>query len=129
MQQTLIFPLLLLAGVLLPLEGAPGWLQVASDLNPLTYIVEAERALFAGQYPADTVLAGFVAAAASPRPRAWCRPAGDEAAPAKLSGAGARSTASVTGCVSSWRVSCALPGLGADLEHGPGRPPAPARRR
>ena len=26
-QQTLIFPLLLLAGVLLPLEGAPGWLQ------------------------------------------------------------------------------------------------------
>lgn len=62
-QQTLIFPLLLLAGVLLPLDGAPRWLQVASDLNPLKYVVEAERALFAGQYPADTVIAGFVAAA------------------------------------------------------------------
>ena len=61
-QQTLIFPLLLLAGVLLPLAGAPRWLEVASDLNPLTYIVEAERALFAGSSPADTVLAGFVAA-------------------------------------------------------------------
>ena len=47
-QQTLVFPLLLLAGVLLPLEGAPGWLQTASDLNPLTYIVEAARHLFAG---------------------------------------------------------------------------------
>ena len=43
-QQTLVFPLLLLAGVLLPLEGAPGWLQTASDLNPLKYVVEAARA-------------------------------------------------------------------------------------
>ena len=62
-QQTLIFPLLLLAGVLLPLEGAPGWLRTASDLNPLKYVIEAERALFAGTFPADTVLAGFAASA------------------------------------------------------------------
>jgi len=61
-QQTMIFPLLLLAGVLLPLEGAPGWLQTAADLNPLTYVVEAERALFAGSFPADTVAYGFVGA-------------------------------------------------------------------
>ena len=62
-QQTLIFPVLLLAGVLLPLEGAPGWLQTAADLNPLKYLVEAERALFAGTFPADTVLAGVGASA------------------------------------------------------------------
>jgi ABC-2 type transport system permease protein len=63
-QQTLIFPLLLLAGVLLPVdEGAPAWLRVLADLNPLTYIVEAERALFAGQFPADTITAGVAAAA------------------------------------------------------------------
>lgn len=62
-QQTLIFPVLLLAGVLLPLDGAPGWLRTASDLNPLTYVIEAERALFAGTLPAGTVLAGFAAAA------------------------------------------------------------------
>lgn len=62
-QQTLIFPLLLLAGVLLPLDGAPGWLQTASDLNPMTYIVEAGRALFAGSYPVDTVAYGFLGAA------------------------------------------------------------------
>jgi ABC-2 type transport system permease protein len=61
-QQTLIFPVLLLAGVLLPLEGAPGWLQVAADLNPMKYVVEAERALFAGSFPVDTVAYGFVGA-------------------------------------------------------------------
>lgn len=60
-QQTLIFPVLLLAGVLLPLDGAPRWLQVASDLNPLTYVVEAERALFAGTFPVDTVGYGALA--------------------------------------------------------------------
>ncbi len=62
-QQTAIFPFLLLAGVLLPLDGAPRWLRVASDLNPMTYVVDAERALFAGTFPAGTVLAGFAAAA------------------------------------------------------------------
>ncbi|MET0520886.1 MAG: ABC transporter permease, partial [Jiangellaceae bacterium] len=61
-QQTLIFPVLLLGGVLLPLEGAPGWLQTAADLNPLKYVVEAERALFAGSFPADTVTYGFIGA-------------------------------------------------------------------
>ncbi|WP_377321361.1 ABC transporter permease [Pimelobacter simplex] len=60
-QQTVIFPLLLLAGVLLPLDGAPGWLRTASDVNPLTHIVEAERALFAGSFPGETVLYGAVA--------------------------------------------------------------------
>ena len=62
-QQTVIFPVLLLAGVLLPLEGAPGWLQVAADLNPLKYVVEAERALFAGSFPADAVSYGFIGSA------------------------------------------------------------------
>ena len=77
-QQTLIFPVLLLAGVLLPLEGAPGWLQTAADLNPLTYIVEAERALFAGTFPVDTVAYGFLGAGGRGRPRPGRRPAGDE---------------------------------------------------
>jgi ABC-2 type transport system permease protein len=62
-QQTLIFPVLLLAGVLLPLEGAPGWLRTASDLNPLKYVIEAERSLFAGSFDAGTVGAGFAASA------------------------------------------------------------------
>ncbi|WP_219923864.1 ABC transporter permease [Nocardioides campestrisoli] len=62
-QQTVLFPVLLLAGVLLPIDGAPRWLQVASDLNPMTYVVEAVRALFAGTFPVETVAAGYAGAA------------------------------------------------------------------
>ncbi|KHL18652.1 UNVERIFIED_CONTAM: multidrug ABC transporter permease [Mumia flava] len=60
-QQTLLFPLMLLAGILLPLTGAPGWLEVASRLNPLTYVVDAERALLDGTFGADATQ-GAVAA-------------------------------------------------------------------
>ena len=75
-QQTLIFPLLLLAGVLLPLDSAPGWLQTASDLNPLKYVIEAERALFAGTFPVDTVAAGFGASAIVAAFGVWVGPQG-----------------------------------------------------
>ena len=62
-QQTLLFPALLTAGVLLPMEGAPRWLEVVSMLNPMTYVVDATRALFAGTYPADVVAQGVAGAA------------------------------------------------------------------
>lgn len=61
-QQTLLFPILLLAGVLLPVDGAPTWIRVLSAANPLTYIVDAERALFAGTWPIGDILAGVAAA-------------------------------------------------------------------
>ncbi len=61
--QTLTFPLLILSGLLLPLDNAPGWIQAVSRFNPLTYIVTAERALFAGDFPTGGVLAGATAAA------------------------------------------------------------------
>jgi ABC-2 type transport system permease protein len=63
-QQTLLFPLLLLAGMLLPIEGGPGWLRTMSKFNPLTYVVDAERALFNGEIFSGTVAAGVVAAVA-----------------------------------------------------------------
>ncbi|GAA4925181.1 ABC transporter permease [Actinoplanes utahensis] len=62
-QQTLLFPLLLLAGVLLPIENGPGWLQALSRANPMTYVVNAERALFDGDVLARTTLWGLIAAA------------------------------------------------------------------
>lgn len=61
-QQSLIFPLLMLAGMMLPLETGPAWMRAASRLNPLTYVVEAERALFTGTLWDTTVLWGLVAA-------------------------------------------------------------------
>lgn len=63
-QQTLLFPLLLLAGMLLPVDGGPGWLQTLSKFNPLTYVVNAERALFNGDIWAMTTVTGALAAAA-----------------------------------------------------------------
>ena len=62
-QQTLIFPLLLLAGMLLPIDNAPGWLRTLARLDPLSYVVTAERALFAGRFTDSAVLSGLVAAA------------------------------------------------------------------
>jgi len=61
-QQTLLFPLLLLAGMLLPIEGAPGWLRALSKVNPLTYVVDAERALFNGDFSTGTLSGGVAAA-------------------------------------------------------------------
>jgi ABC-2 type transport system permease protein len=63
-QQTLIFPLLLLAGMMLPIDNGPQWLQTMSKFNPLTYVVDAERALFNGTIASGTVLAGVIAAVA-----------------------------------------------------------------
>jgi ABC-2 type transport system permease protein len=63
-QQTLIFPLLLLAGMMLPIDGGPAWLQTMSKFNPLTYVVDAERVMFNGEIASTTVLYGLVAAVA-----------------------------------------------------------------
>jgi ABC-2 type transport system permease protein len=63
-QQTLLFPLLILSGILLPMEGGPEWLLFLSRINPLTYIVEAERALFAGDFTHPSVLYGTLVAIA-----------------------------------------------------------------
>ncbi|MFI6446035.1 ABC transporter permease [Kitasatospora sp. NPDC050543] len=51
-------PIMLLAGILLPMSLAPTWLDVLSRLNPLRYVVEAIRDLFAGHYATAAVLEG-----------------------------------------------------------------------
>ena len=61
-QQTLIFPLMILSGMLLPLESGPEWMQVASRFNPLTYLVDAERALFAGDIGSPAAAWGWLSA-------------------------------------------------------------------
>jgi ABC-2 type transport system permease protein len=64
-QQTLLFPLMILSGMLLPLETGPAWMRVAAEFNPLAHVVAAERALFAGDVFSGAVLAGVVSAAAT----------------------------------------------------------------
>ena len=52
---TFSFPLLLTAGILLPLTNAPGWLQTIGDVNPFTWAADASRELFQGQWDAAVV--------------------------------------------------------------------------
>jgi ABC-2 type transport system permease protein len=61
-QQTFLFPLMILSGMLLPLETGPGWMRAASKFNPLSYVVDAERTLFSGDVVSSAVLWGWVAA-------------------------------------------------------------------
>jgi ABC-2 type transport system permease protein len=49
---TLFQPILLTAGILLPLTLAPKWLQRVADWNPFSWAVDASRSLFAGN-PGD----------------------------------------------------------------------------
>ena len=63
-QQATLFPLMILSGMLLPLENGPEWMKVAASVNPISYVVAAERALFAGDLGSPSVLWGFVAAIA-----------------------------------------------------------------
>ncbi|MBP2321042.1 ABC-2 type transport system permease protein [Kibdelosporangium banguiense] len=60
--QTLMFPVILLSGVLLPMDSGPAWLRVAGAVNPVSYIVDAQRALFSGGLADISVLYGTIAA-------------------------------------------------------------------
>lgn len=53
-------PILLLSGVLLPMELAPTWLQVIAHFNPVFYAVEAARLLCAGTLWDVKVLYAFL---------------------------------------------------------------------
>jgi ABC-2 type transport system permease protein len=69
--QGVSLPLLLLSGVLLPMTLAPAWLETASELNPLTHVVDGTRSLFAGDFGDPDVLLGAVIALALSALLAW----------------------------------------------------------
>lgn len=52
---TLVQPVMLLSGIMLPMALAPTWLQNVADFNPFYYAVEAARELFAGNLDSDFV--------------------------------------------------------------------------
>jgi ABC-2 type transport system permease protein len=57
-----LIPLWLLSGALFPLSGASGWIRVIMRLNPLTYGVEALRALL---YPGTEITVPLASAMAT----------------------------------------------------------------
>jgi len=52
---TISQPILLTAGILLPLTFAPAWLKRVSDVNPFSWAVDGVRALFAGNTGTNSV--------------------------------------------------------------------------
>lgn len=63
-QQMLLFPLLILSGMLLPLEEGPAWMRAVATVNPINWVVQGERALLSGDFTDIAVLWGAVAALA-----------------------------------------------------------------
>jgi ABC-2 type transport system permease protein len=52
-------PILLLAGVLLPISLGPAWMRVLAHFNPLYYLVQASRVLAAGTLSGTAVWQAF----------------------------------------------------------------------
>jgi ABC-2 type transport system permease protein len=69
--QGVSLPLLLLSGVLLPMSLAPTWLRHTSQLNPLTYVVDASRSLFRGDWGDSHVWVGALITVALGLLLAW----------------------------------------------------------
>ena len=59
---SVVVPLLLLSGVMLPLTLAPGWLQGVARISPFRYIIDAMREFYQGQYWNTVVLEGVCVA-------------------------------------------------------------------
>jgi ABC-2 type transport system permease protein len=53
-----VIPVMLLSGVLLPMTLAPAWLHDIALVNPLSHVVDAERAIIAGQWGLTAVWLG-----------------------------------------------------------------------
>src|SRR3954468_23707931 len=60
LMNTVSQPLLLLAGILLPLSLAPGWLRGIANWNPFSWAVEGTRALFVGDLGSPKVWQGLL---------------------------------------------------------------------
>ncbi len=53
-------PIMLLAGVMLPLTLAPHWMRIVAYINPLYYVVTAGRSLAIGQIATHSVKLAFI---------------------------------------------------------------------
>jgi ABC-2 type transport system permease protein len=62
MLNSVIVPLVLLSGILLPMTLAPGWLQGVARVSPFRYIIDAMREAFKGHYANTIMLEGVLVA-------------------------------------------------------------------
>ena len=58
MLNAVVLPVILLSGILLPMQLAPNWLYKLSRINPFSHVVDAERAAFLGDFGSRAVVVG-----------------------------------------------------------------------
>jgi ABC-2 type transport system permease protein len=63
MLNSVVLPLVLLSGIMLPLTLGPGWLQGIARISPFRYIIDAMRSAFTGHYANTIMLEGVLVAA------------------------------------------------------------------
>lgn len=61
---SIMLPVLLLSGILLPMTIAPAWLNDLSRVNPFRYVVDGMRQAFLGHYATASVWTGLAVAVA-----------------------------------------------------------------
>jgi len=60
---TVVVPLMLLSGIMLPMTLGPGWLQGIARVSPFRYIINAMREAFEGHYTGTIMLEGVAVGA------------------------------------------------------------------
>ncbi|QSB13748.1 ABC transporter permease [Natronosporangium hydrolyticum] len=60
----IFFPFLFLAPSFGPRESMSGWVQAVAQVNPVTYVIEAQRGLMLTGWDSGQIAAGFIAIAA-----------------------------------------------------------------
>jgi ABC-2 type transport system permease protein len=68
---SLVVPLILLSGVMLPLTLGPGWLQGIARISPYRYIIDAMRDAYAGQYWSAIMVEGLCVAVGTAAVFVW----------------------------------------------------------
>jgi ABC-2 type transport system permease protein len=62
MVNTIVVPLMLLSGIMLPMTMGPGWLQGLARATPFRYIIDAMRSAYLGNYTGTIMVEGIAVA-------------------------------------------------------------------
>jgi ABC-2 type transport system permease protein len=68
---SVVLPLVLLSGIMLPMTLGPGWLQGIARVSPFRYIIDAMREAYAGQYWNAIMVEGLCVAVATAAVFLW----------------------------------------------------------
>src|SRR5580704_15398187 len=68
---SVIVPLILLSGIMLPLTLGPGWLQGIARISPFRYIIDAMREAYAGRYSDAVTVEGLCVAVGTAAVLLW----------------------------------------------------------